>query len=173
MPCNIIEIDFALGVNPLFQNYLPTISQPANTCSKLRVDTLEQWTLTLNIFNTCSSVSIAYFKQVNASWVIFMTRFGWPEPDQNSSSYFLFLAANTLPHPRLSLILLHKNTSSNQDLQCKFLREKWKCYLILYFMLCQYLVVCSLAGIGQWARRCQRRSQDPLKPPRYLTVFSR
>ena len=37
MACNITEIDFALGVNPLFQNYLPTIA-----CSKLRVNTLEQ-----------------------------------------------------------------------------------------------------------------------------------
>ena len=42
MECNITEIDFALGVNPLFQNYLPTISQTAIACSKLRVNTLEQ-----------------------------------------------------------------------------------------------------------------------------------
>ena len=32
----------------------------------------------------------------------------------------LVLAANTLPQPRLSLILLRKNTSSNQDLHRNF-----------------------------------------------------
>ena len=37
---------------------------------------------------------------------------------QNSVSHFLFLAANTLPHPHLSLISLHRNTSSNHDLKC-------------------------------------------------------
>ena len=34
-------------------------------------------------------------------------------------SHFLFWAANTLPHPFLSLISLHQNTSSNQDLHCR------------------------------------------------------
>ena len=38
------------------------------------------------------------------------------ESYQNSVSHFLFLAANTLSHPRLSLISLRKNTRSNQDL---------------------------------------------------------
>ena len=45
-------------------------------------------------------------------------------------SQSLLLAANTLPNPRLSLILLCKNTSSNQDMQCKVLAIKnikiWK-----------------------------------------------
>ena len=38
--------------------------------------------------------------------------------DQNSVSHFLFLAANTLSQFCLSLIMLRKNFSSNQDLQC-------------------------------------------------------
>ena len=34
--------------------------------------------------------------------------------DQNSLLHILFLFADTLPHPRLSLISPRKNTSSNQ-----------------------------------------------------------
>ena len=40
--------------------------------------------------------------------------------DQNSVSHFLFLASNTLIQSRLSLISLRKNTSSKQDLHCKY-----------------------------------------------------
>ena len=49
------------------------------------------------------------------------------DSDQNSVSHFLFLAANTLSHLRLSLILLCKNTSSNQDLHCNEIRgrQRW------------------------------------------------
>ena len=36
---------------------------------------------------------------------------------------YLFLAANSSPHYPFSLISLCKNTSSNQDLQCKFWSE--------------------------------------------------
>ena len=43
--------------------------------------------------------------------------------DQDSVSHFLFLAANTLHHLRLSLILLHKDTSSKQDLYCEKARN--------------------------------------------------
>ena len=39
--------------------------------------------------------------------------------DQSSMSHFSFLSTNALPHPRLYLILLRKNTSFNQDWQCK------------------------------------------------------
>ena len=52
----------------------------------------------------------------------------WLKSDQNSVSHVWFLAVKTLPHPRLSLILLCKNTISNQDLQCKVLAAKNKKY---------------------------------------------
>ena len=43
--------------------------------------------------------------------------------DQNSVSYFLYLATTTLPHLHLSQILFLKNTSSNQGLYCKYCFE--------------------------------------------------
>ena len=41
-------------------------SQPAITCSKLTIETIEQ-----GVKYTCSSVSIVNFEQVNAGWVSF------------------------------------------------------------------------------------------------------
>ena len=52
----------------------------------------------------------------------------WLKSDQNSVSHVWFLVVKTLPHPRISLILLCKNTISNQDLQCKVLAAKNKKY---------------------------------------------
>lgn len=46
---------------------------------------------------------------------------------------FLFLAANALSHPRLSLILLRKNNSSYQDLHCK--RFTFSDFCLVYLIL--------------------------------------
>ena len=66
-----------------FLRILLYLSQPAITCSKLTIETLEQGVkytngvvlvsllLTLNIFHTFSSVSIVNFEQVNAGWDAF------------------------------------------------------------------------------------------------------
>ena len=47
------------------ESLLPVLSEPAITCLKLTIETLEQlWTY----FTPCSSVSIVNFEQVNAGW---------------------------------------------------------------------------------------------------------
>ena len=50
-------------------------SQPAITCSKLTIETLEQRCeicSKLTIINLCSSVSIVNFEHVNAGWVTYI-----------------------------------------------------------------------------------------------------
>ena len=39
--------------------------------------------------------------------------------EHNFAPNFLFLTANTLPHPRFSLISLRKNARSNQNVHCQ------------------------------------------------------
>ena len=44
---------------------MSVLSQPAITCSKLRIETLEQG---VKFVQSCCSVSIVNFEQVNAGW---------------------------------------------------------------------------------------------------------
>ena len=72
------------------------LSQSAVTCSKLTLETLEHG---VKYFTPCSSVFIVNFEQVNADWVVSLTRKESHRVSRNQESrlyifFFYFLYFN-------------------------------------------------------------------------------